>query len=271
MKNLSRTKSFTHSLVAALMFSFFALPAHFTTAHAATTATLALPIGANKTVSANLQAPAGTSVTVNVKVRNNGAAGVDPAKNVTVKLFRPSGSQVGADSKLINPGTEKTFSFSSSGVAGTSCGDWKVEVSNPGDNATNATATANASISFVPLPAITSIGPFGIVQSGDVEKNVGIPSTGSVTITATWDTDEFTPEAYKLTFRLIKPNGSQAEADTGFAQNAMFVSEGDKMKLKYTITAADIALGTNWKIKVKGSSKGKVKNVKITRAFVPGC
>jgi hypothetical protein len=254
-----------------MLFSFFALPSNFNTAYAATTATLVLPTGTNQSVQTNLQAPAGTPVKVTVKVRNNGTAGVHPAKNVMVKLFRPNGSQVGSDTKLINPGTEKTFSFDSAGVAGTSCGDWKVEVSNPGDNATNATATANASISFVPMPAITSIGPFGIVQSGEVEKNVGIPSTGSVTITATWDTDEFSPEAYKLTFRLIKPNGSQAEADTGFSQNAMFVNSSEKMKLKYTITAADIALGTNWKIKVKGSSKGKVKNVKITRAFVPGC
>jgi hypothetical protein len=265
-----KSKKIASALAAALIFSGFH-PFGVSTALANGTATIDLQAGANQAKSASFSAPPGLQVTASVKLTNNGKRGEVTAKNLTVKLLKPDGSVADSKTRLVDPqATTQPFSLQGS-AGGSTCGNWKVEVSNPNDNATSATATATVNFTFVAHPQFVTLGAFGLTQDGTAERNVSIPGTGRVTLTATWDTDELIPDSYELSFRLIRPNGTVAKYDAGYAQNALGVSENNKLNLNYAVTAADVALGTTWKIKVSGSAQGKVKNVKITRMFVPGC
>jgi hypothetical protein len=118
----------------------------------------------------------------------------------------------------------------------------------------------------IPAPA-----KFGIIQSDTVEKNISAPFTGDITIQANWDTDEFTLDNYKLTFSLINSHGNVVASDTGYSRDSLIlgVSSSDRMKIAYEAKCADFGGSQSWKIRVKGSSKGKVKNVDIKASISP--
>jgi hypothetical protein len=112
---------------------------------------------------------------------------------------------------------------------------------------------------------ITAPAKFGIVQSDTVEKNITVPFTGDITIQANWDTDEFTLDNYQLKFSLINSKGTVVASDTGYSRDSLIlgISSGQRMKIVYSARCADFGGPQSWKIRVRGSSNGKVKNVDL--------
>ena len=106
---------------------------------------------------------------------------------------------------------------------------------------------------------------FGIIQSDTVEKNISVPFTGNITIQANWDTDEFTLDNYQLKFSLINSKGDVVASDTGYSRDSLIlgISSRQRMKIAYEATCADFGGPHSWKIRVRGSSNGKVKNVDV--------
>jgi hypothetical protein len=119
----------------------------------------------------------------------------------------------------------------------------------------------------VTIPALAK---FGIVQSDTVEKNISIPFTGNLTIQANWDTDEFTLDNYQLKFSLINTHGNVVASDTGYSRDSLIlgISSSQRMKIVYEATCADFGGSHSWKIRVRGSSNGKVKNVDIKASIL---
>ncbi len=105
---------------------------------------------------------------------------------------------------------------------------------------------------------------FGLVQSGSATKTIRMPFTGNLTIQANWDTDEFTFENYQLKFELYKGNTLLA-SDTGYSRDSVIfgITDSQRMKISYQVKATDFQIPGDWKVKVYGSSKGKVKNIAL--------
>lgn len=272
MQKTFRSRTTTTFIATTLVFSMLAMSG-FTPTGSAAIVTASLPAGANQNVSRTFQAPRQTPVYVTVRLKNNGSRGVVPAKRLTVKLFRPNGSLAGTKAELVNPGATKNVSFQSADNSAAACGLWKVEVANPNDNATSATASITVDYKFMAQPINNTYSVFGLVQGQTVRRNITIPQSGDVTIKATWD-GPFPGVDYKLTFRLKKGNSSTtAASDTGYADQVLNpLISNQKLRLTYKVTQQDIQqYGTNWKLEVVGSTQGNVANVKPRRTLVPNC
>jgi hypothetical protein len=112
---------------------------------------------------------------------------------------------------------------------------------------------------------------FGIIQSDTVDKNISVPFTGSITLQANWDTDEFTLDNYQLKFSLINSHGNIVATDTGYSRDSFIlgISSSQRMKIAYEAKCTDFGGSQSWKIRVRGSSNGKVKNVDIKATIEP--
>src|SRR5262245_19743582 len=147
--------------------------------------------------------PNGAPVKVTVNLKNDGVLGKDPVKKLTTKVYRPDGSLAFTKEEFVNPGQTRQVQFNGSFTGSPSCGNWKVEVINPSDNATKATATINVNFSAIPMPIIRTESGFGVLQGQKVSRELTIPQSGDLTITANWD-----PANIPLTFRLKKGNSA---------------------------------------------------------------
>jgi len=258
MKSTMKFKATAISIATVLAFAMIAMLG-ITPSRSAAPATLTFPVGANKIVSKTFQAPKGAHVVIKVNMKNNGDICEVPAKRLTAKLFKPDGSLADAKEECVVPGQTKQVTFNGQFNDGSSCGEWKVEVTNPNDNATNATATITADFSSAPLAQITQLSQFGVVQGQKEIRDLTIPQSGDLIITATWD-----PGNVPLTFKLMK--GTSSEMAT--IPLPLFPN----VKLKYKVTQQDIqTYGTKWKLEVGGSTAGSVLNVKPTLVLMPAC
>lgn len=269
-----RSKRIASAVTAVFLLSMFHLFGAATpTAFAdAVTRTLTLPGGQNATVTAEFTAPGSLTVTATVRLQRNGSNDDFSNKRLGVLLISPAGAIAATRANEVGS-TPVTLTLQGPASGTAACSEWRVTVRNE-DAGCAMLAAANATVTFNynALPLIQTLSAFGLVQNGTQEKSISVPGTGSLTITASWDTDEILQalEAFSLTFKLRKPNGTLAESDTGFAQNSN-TDQNQKLKINYTVTSTDLSTPGDWKLEVVGSSKGKVKNVKITRIFVPGC
>ncbi|CAF3610239.1 unnamed protein product [Rotaria sp. Silwood2] len=98
-----------------------------------------------------------------------------------------------------------------------------------------------------------------------------MPFTGNLTIQANWDTDEITLENYQLKFELYKGD-TKLDYDTGYSRDSIIigVSDSQRMKISYQVKASDFQIPGDWKVKVYGSSKGKVKNIDLKMKISDG-
>jgi hypothetical protein len=258
MKSTMKFKAAAISIATVLalaMISLFGI----TPSRSAASASLTFPVGANKSVIKTFQVPKGASVIGAVNMKNNGDICTVPAKRLTAKVFKPDGSLAIAKEECVIPGQTRQVSFSGQFTGGSDCGEWKVEVTNPNDNATSATATITVDFNVPPLPSATPLPQFGVVQGQTEIRSINIPRSGDLVITADW-----APANFPLTFRLRKGDGGQI-ADSAFGQ-------GGQLKLTYKVTQQDIqTYGVSWKLEVKGSSQGNVQNVKVNRLLIAGC
>lgn len=212
---------------------------------------------------------------VRLRVQTSGAS-----KLVTVTLRNPAGAVVQSRNVSVSATSYNSPSNSNSvqlqgGPTGSHvCADWRLEVSrNPSDTATSVVAFANVTFRIDGGGAHTATLPlFAVVRGGTINRTMPSPvSTGNLTITATWYSDEipFT-QSFPLTFTLLRPNGTVAATGSGLAQNALFVNEINKVRINYSVTAADFINAQTWTVRVS-SAVGKVKDVKITTVLLPRC
>jgi hypothetical protein len=120
-------------------------------------------------------------------------------------------------------------------------------------------------LSGPPSVNIQAPSKFGIVQSDTVEKTISIPFSGDIIIQANWDTDELTLDNYQLKFSLINTHGNAVLSNTGYSRDSLIIgiSDSQRMKIDYMTKCADFGGSQSWKIRVRGASQGKVKNVDI--------
>jgi hypothetical protein len=205
-------------------------------------------------------------VTARFKMRRDGSDNDFAKRKVRFILLSPNGSI-----SVIIPsigGKEETFDLKLDAAGGANnIRIWKVEMKNFEDAANTEVGqavrgiveffTTDSQIATIPSPP-----KFGLVQAESATKTITMPFTGNLTIQANWDTDEFSLEAYQLKFQLYKGNALLA-SDTGYSRDSIVVgaSDNQRMKITYRVKSSDFQISGDWKVKVFGSSKGKVKNV----------
>lgn len=214
-------------------------------------------------------------VTARFRMRRDGSDNVFAQRLVHFKLTSPNGAidEVGRSIGR----TEETFEIKLPAAGGgNDVRIWKAEMKNLEAAGNNEVGQAvRGTVEFFTTGSQTSTIPaptkFGLVQSDSATKTISMPFTGNLTIQANWDTDEFSLEAYQLKFQLYKGNTLLA-SDTGYSRDSIVVgiSDNQRMKISYQVKASDFKISGDWKVKVFGSSKGKVKNVDLKMKISDG-
>ncbi|MBX7172047.1 MAG: hypothetical protein K1X72_13875 [Pyrinomonadaceae bacterium] len=207
-------------------------------------------------------------ITVRFKVRRDGSDNNFAQRRVLFQLISPNGEvktlirSIGAQ--------EETFELNLPAAGGGNAVRlWKAlmrniesstsqEVSQPVRGSAEFFTTGSQNVT------ISAPARFGLVQSDSATKTISMPFTGNLTIQANWDTDEISLENYQLKFELYKGNTKLA-SDTGYSRDSIIVgvSDSQRMKISYLVKASDFQISGDWKVKVYGSSRGKVKNIEL--------
>lgn len=266
MKSVFRSRSTSSTLAAVLFFSAFSLFGATTPpALAQSFPNLAFPAGPTRTLTKSVSVPGSVPVIATIRLRRNGSNNEFADKRFQVRLLRPNGSQ--ADSEQVNVGSvNKSVSLNGAKTGDNVCGNWTVEITNPGDAASGATATITIVFVVIATPQIQTLTAFEISKGSQnyVDRSISVLGPGRLTITATWFTLDYPP--YSLQFTLYRNNSSVA-SDKGYAQHTPLTSSNQRMKITYDVTDSS----GSWKVRAYGSSRGKVMNIKITKVLVPGC
>ena len=228
-------------------------------------------------------------------VVRSGSDNTYPRRKIRMELVNPSGSVVasltagiGHDSNQAVDGrtgssrSDPYLLTAPAPLGGSSvCSRWVVRlvdaetgsIPNPDPSTQKVTAVVEFNRVLAGPSTVTISAPakFGIIQSDTVEKNISVPFTGNLTIQANWDTDEFTLDNYQLKFSLINSKGNVVASNTGYSRDSLIlgISSDQRMKIVYEALCTDFGGAQSWKIRVRGSSNGKVKNVDIKASISP--
>ena len=214
-------------------------------------------------------------ITVRFKVTRDGSNNNFAQRLVRFQLISPNGA-VDTVSRSIG-GLEETFELNLPAAGGSNnVRTWRVEMRNL-ETAANEEVSqpVRGTVEFFTTGSqtatISAPTKFGIVQSDSATKTISMPFTGNLKIQANWDTDEFTLENFQLKFELYKGN-TRLDYDTGYSRDSIIigVSDSQRMKISYQVKASDFQIPGDWKVKVYGSSKGKVKNVSLKMSISDG-
>jgi hypothetical protein len=227
-------------------------------------------------------------------VQRAGSDNSFPRRRMLIELVKPGGqvvssltAEIGHDGNQLVNGQNGTRDHAylltaPAALGGSStCSRWEVRlkdaetgaIPNPDPSSQYVTAlvqfyvlSSGPSSTTIPAPA-----KFGIVQSDTVDKNISISFTGEITVQANWDTDEFTLDNYPLKFSLLNSYGTVVASNTGYSRDSLIlgISSSQRMKIDYLTTCADFGGSQSWKIRVRGSSLGKVKNVDFKASISP--
>jgi hypothetical protein len=214
-------------------------------------------------------------VTVRFKMRRDGSDNNFAERQCQFRLISPSGA---VDSIIRSIGAaEESFELNAAAAGGgNAVRQWRVEVRNVEAAANEEVAqpvrgtveffTTGSTSSTISAPA-----KFGLVQSGSATKTVAMPFTGDLTFQANWDTDEISLENYQLKFELYKGSTLLA-SDTGYSRDSIIlgISDSQRMRISYKLKASDFQIAGDWKVKVYGSTKGKVKNIDLKMRVTDG-
>ena len=274
MKSLNLRKMVFGIIGTFLMFGFI-MAASFVEASAAETRNMVLQGG----LQANTQTTAlihnALPITVRFKVRRDGSNNNFAERRVRFQLISPNGA-IDAVVRSIG-GTEETFELNLPAAGGANnVRIWRAEMRNfeaAGNQEVDQPVRGTVEFFTTGTQTATISAPakFGIVQSGSVIKTINMPFTGNLKIQANWDTDELTLENFQLKFELYKGNTKLA-SDTGYSRDSVIigVSDSQRMKISYQVKASDFQIPGDWKVKVYGSSRGKVKNISLKMSISDG-
>jgi hypothetical protein len=214
-------------------------------------------------------------VTARFKVSREGSNTNTKHRLLRFQLISPNGA-VYSINKPIGEITETVVLNLPAAGGGNNVRSWKAEMNNIADprymgfgrrvRGTVEFYTTGSQTATIPAPA-----KFGLIQSDSATKIILMPFTGNLTIQANWDTDEISLEAYQLKFELYK-GSTKLASDTGYSRDSIVfgVSDSQRMKISYRVKATDFKIPGDWKVKVYGSSKGKVKNVDLKMIISDG-
>jgi hypothetical protein len=214
-------------------------------------------------------------VTVRFKVRRDGSDNTYAQRQCQFRLISASGAMDSVFRSI--GGSEETFELNLPAASGgNAVRQWRVELRNS-EAAANQEVNqpVRGTVEFFTTGSTTAIIPppakFGLVQSGSATKTISMPFTGNLTIQANWDTDEFSIENYQLKFELYKGNTKLA-SDTGYSRDSIIIgiTDSQRMKISYQVKATDFQIPGDWKVKVYGSTKGKVKNIDLKMKISDG-
>ncbi len=214
-------------------------------------------------------------VSVRFKVSRDGSNNNFAQRQVRFRLISPNGA---IDSVIRSiGGAEETFQLNLPAAGGSNTvRTWRVEMLNlESANNNEVNQPVRGTVEFYTTGSqtktISAPSKFGLVQSGSATKTISMPFTGNLTIQANWDTDEVTLENYQLKFEFYKGN-TKLDSDTGYSRDSVIlgISNSQRMKISYQVKASDFLIPGDWKVKVYGSSKGKVKNLDLKMSIGDG-
>jgi hypothetical protein len=242
---------------------------------AAVNKNIALPGGVTAFTQTTASIHKALPVTAIVKVRRTGSDNDYGQRYVRFRLISPTGA-VKTVYRSIGQSYETVMLSLPAANGSQLIRTWKVQLRNmePGSNAeVNKSLIGDVRFTSTGKKTayISSPAKFGLVQSQIVSKNIGMPFTGNLTIQANWDTDEISVQNYKLKFALYKGNKRLAY-DTGYSRDSIIVgiSNSQRMKISYRVKASDFNRPGAWRVKVYGSTLGKVKNIKLKMKISDG-
>jgi hypothetical protein len=295
MKNDSRLSSTGALIVPALIVGalFFALS--ITRVKAQVVARVTIPAGRGVNEDAKVDIHNALRLEAEIyTVSRGGSDGTYARRKMRMDLLNPSGqvvstviAEIGHDSSQTVNGANGTrdqpyLLKAPAPLGGSSvCSRWKVRIGdaetgaipNPDPSSQPVTALVQFYVvqSGPPSTIIPAPAKFGIVQSGTEERNISIGFGGQIIVQANWDTDEFTLDNYPLKFSLLNSHGNVVASNTGYSRDSLIlgISSDQRMKIDYLTTCGDFGGAQSWKIRVRGSSHGKVKNVDLKATISP--
>jgi hypothetical protein len=214
-------------------------------------------------------------VTVRIKVTRDGSDNVYAQRQCQFRLISANGA---VDTIIRSIGaTQESFELNLPAAGGgNAVRQWRVELKNTEASTSNeVTQPIRGTAEFITTGSmaeiITAPAKFGLVQSGTATKTITMPFTGNLTIQANWDTDEISLENYQLKYELYK-GSTLLKSDTGYSRDSIIlgISDSQRMKISYQVKATDFQISGDWKVKVYGSVKGKVKNIDLKMKITDG-
>lgn len=211
--------------------------------------------------------------TVKVRLRTNTLLGYGGNSKFRVQLMK--GTQVLVTKYRTVSSSYKNVYLTYTVPSCAKTGYYRIRFRNvSGDNP--QAGTANIPPFNVPslTPKTRTLSMFGVVQGQTINRD--IPSYaeptgtgGQLKITATWD-GICLPDTKgcKLTFRLRR-NGSTKKTDIGYSHSSLLAGSSEKMTIYYNVPASQVS--GNWDLRITGSSKANVNNVKTKVRFTPKC
>jgi hypothetical protein len=242
---------------------------------ASVTETMVLPGGSNANIQSGVLIHNALPITVRFKVRRDGSDNNFAERQIQFRLISPNGA-VNSVNRSIGA-SQETFELNLPAAGGANnVRSWRVEMRNLEAAANEEVNQAvRGSVEFFTTGSKTDTiaepTKFGLVQSGSATKTISMPFTGNLIIQANWDTDEVTLDNYLLKFELYKGN-TLLKSDTGYSRDSIIlgVSDNQRMKISYQVKATDFQIPGDWKVKVYGSSVGKVKNISLKMKISDG-
>ena len=274
MKNLNLRKMVFGIIGSFLMVGFMAMASVVET-FAAETRNMVLQGGLQANTESSALIHNALPLTVRFKVLRDGSNNNFAQRLVRFQLVSPNGATQTISRSI--GGAQETVELSLPAAGGSNnVRIWRVAMRNleaAGNEEVNQPVRGTVEFFTTGTQTATISAPtqFGIVQSGSATKTISMPFTGNLKLQANWDTDEFTLENFQLKFELYKGN-TRLASDTGYSRDSIIVgvSDSQRMKISYQVKASDFQIPGDWKVKVYGSSNGKVKNISLKMSISDG-
>lgn len=274
MKNMNLRKAI-YGLVSSFMMVGMFMAASATSALAAVEKAMVLPGGTTANTETGVLIHNALPITVRFTVRRDGSDNTFAQRRVRFQLVSPSGAIEEVIRSIGGANEVFTLQLPAAG-GGNNVRLWKAVMRNleaAGNQEVNQPVRGTVEFYTTGTQSVTIGAPakFGLVQSGSAVKTISMPFTGDLTVQANWDTDEITLTNFQLKFELYK-GSTLLKSDTGYSRDSIIlgISDSQRMKISYRVKATDFQIPGDWKIKVYGSTSGKVKNIDLKMKISDG-
>jgi hypothetical protein len=271
MKNMNLKKAMFGLVSSFMVFGIFMATQTF----AAVERAMVLQGGATASTETSVLIHNALPITVRFTVKRDGSDNNFAQRRVRFQLISPNGATESVIRSIGGANEVFTLQLPAAG-GGNNVRNWRATMQNfesasaaEVNQPVRGTAeffTTGTQTATIPAPA-----KFGLVQSGSATKTISMPFTGDLKIQANWDTDELTIVNFRLKFELYKGNTLLA-SDTGYSRDSIIlgISDSQRMKISYRVKASDFQIPGDWKVKVYGSTSGKVKNIDLKMSIADG-
>jgi hypothetical protein len=271
MKNMNLKKAMFGLVSSFMVFGIFMATQTF----AAVERAMVLQGGASASAETSVLIHNALPITVRFTMKRDGSDNNFAQRRVRFQLISPSGATESVIRSIGGANEVFTLQLPAAG-GGNNVRNWRATMQNfesAGAPEVNQPVRGTAEFYTTGTQTATISAPakFGLVQSGSATKTISMPFTGDLKIQANWDTDELTIVNFRLKFELYKGNTLLA-SDTGYSRDSIIlgISDSQRMKISYRVKASDFQIPGDWKVKVYGSTSGKVKNIDLKMSIADG-